>query len=179
MTNCKTKKIYIILTHTGTVLSRIIRGYTGADYSHVSISLDKELTKMYSFGRLNPYNPFIGGFVHEGIDFGTFKRFYKTEAEVYSMELTDWQYKKIKRMIKKIQKNKEAYKFNIIGLFAVGLNIRIERKNYFYCAEFVKYLVENADLECELPNVIHPIDFKDLDEIELEYKGLLREYKIA
>lgn len=33
---------------------------------------------MYSFGRLNPYNPFWGGFVHESIDKGTFKRFYLT-----------------------------------------------------------------------------------------------------
>ena len=69
------KKIYIILTHTGTTLSKIIKNYTKDEFSHVSISLDKDLNEMYSFGRLNPYNPFWGGFVHEGINFGTFKRF--------------------------------------------------------------------------------------------------------
>ena len=38
-------KIYIILTHTGTVLSKIIKKYTKDEFSHVSISLDRELTK--------------------------------------------------------------------------------------------------------------------------------------
>ena len=45
------------------------------------LELDEDLTKMYSFGRLYPYNPFLGGFVHEGLDRGTFKRFKKTNCE--------------------------------------------------------------------------------------------------
>ena len=61
------KKIYIILTNSGTILSRVIKLYTRKEYTHVSISLDKRLRKMYSFGRLNPYNPFYGGFIHEEI----------------------------------------------------------------------------------------------------------------
>ena len=71
------KKIYIILTHTGTILSRIIRHWTKDEFSHISISLDKDLEEMYSFGRLNPYNAFVGGFVREGLDKGTFARFKK------------------------------------------------------------------------------------------------------
>ena len=63
----KTDVIYIVLSHTGTVLSRLIKTFTRAEYSHVSISLDKNLEKMYSFGRINPYNPFYAGFVHEKI----------------------------------------------------------------------------------------------------------------
>ena len=59
------KKIYIILTNTGTVISRIVKIYTRKKYGHVSIALDKKLKNMYSFGRLKATNPFIGGFVHE------------------------------------------------------------------------------------------------------------------
>ena len=59
------KKIYFILTYSGTVLGRIIRFKTKRFYTHVSISLDENLEKMYSFGRINPYNCFVGGFVHE------------------------------------------------------------------------------------------------------------------
>ena len=62
------RKIYIVLSFTGTILSRIVRFYTRKEYSHVSIALDENLDEMYSFGRLNPYNAFIGGFVHEGIE---------------------------------------------------------------------------------------------------------------
>lgn len=63
------RKIYIVLTYTGTLLARIVRFYTKKKYSHVSIALDEDLSRMYSFGRLNPYNAFVGGFVREGINF--------------------------------------------------------------------------------------------------------------
>ena len=62
------KKVYVILSYTGTILSKIVKAFTMKQYSHTSISLDENLKQMYSFGRLNPYNPFIGGFVHEKID---------------------------------------------------------------------------------------------------------------
>lgn len=174
----KTKNIYIVLTYTGTVLSKIIKYYTHADYSHVSIALDENLDEMYSFGRLNPYNPFIGGFVKEGIKRGTFKRFKKTEALVYSVALTEKQYKIISKNIKKFKKNKKEYKFNVIGLFAIGLNIRYTKEKSFYCAEFVKYLVDKAELELDLPDMVQPMDFKDLDNLELMYSGKLRNYNL-
>ena len=63
MEDRRVEKIYIIQSCTGTILSNIIKGYTKNIYTHVSLSLDINLNNMYSFGRLNPYNPFWGGFV--------------------------------------------------------------------------------------------------------------------
>ena len=37
------EKIYIVLTHTGTLLSRLIKAWTKDEFSHVSISLDEKL----------------------------------------------------------------------------------------------------------------------------------------
>lgn len=173
----KTKKIYIVLTYTGTILSKMIKLYTKAEYSHVSISLDKELNKMYSFGRLNPYNPFIGGFVHEGLDIGTFKRFKKTKTEIYSIDVSTKQYNDIKNLLKVMEDNKSIYKFNVSGMFASAFNIKLKREDYFYCAEFVKYIIESADVKITLPELIKPIDFKYLDNTELVYRGVLRNYK--
>lgn len=172
------KRIYLILTYSRTILSRIIKIYTRDEFAHVSISLDEELNQMYSFGRLNPYNPFIGGFVHEGINIGTFKRFRKTQTAVYSIMISDEQYKKIKETIKLIRECPIAYKFNIIGLFGAGFNIRIHMRHSFYCAEFVKYLLEKARVKNNLPEIIKPEDFKKLDNIRLEYKGSLCEYSV-
>lgn len=171
------KKIYIILTHTGTALSKLIKEYTKDEFSHVSIALDIELKEMYSFGRLNPYNPFFGGFVHEYIDKGTFKRFYKTRAKVYSLEITEQQYEAIKNNIEQIKNNKENYKFNIIGLFAAGFHKKIEKEKSFYCAEFVKYVMEKADIKTDLPDIVKPEDFKNIKELQEIYVGLLRKYQ--
>lgn len=173
------KEIYIILAHTGTVLSRIIRWFTGAEFSHASISLNKELSEMYSFGRLNAYNPIRGGFLHERIDKGTFKRFKNTVAKVYSLEVTDEQYKIIKDTIYKIKTEKKQYKFSIIGLFAAGFNIRIKRERFFYCAEFVKHVIEASGIRTELPETIKPEDFKDLKGLNEIYSGKLRNYNLS
>lgn len=174
----KDKKIYIILTYTGTVLSKVIRCYTKAEYCHVSIAFDESLNTMYSFGRLNPYNPFIGGFVEEGINIGTFKRFKNTMAAVYSFDITSKQYRKLKKLVKKVKRERYIYRFNIIGLFASAFNIKIKRKNYFYCSEFVRYLLEESKLKLELPELIKPNDFQKIDRLNLMYHGILKDYSI-
>lgn len=171
------KKIYIVLTHTGTLLSKIIQNYTKDEFSHVSISLDNELKEMYSFGRLHPYNAFWGGFVHEYIDKGTFRRFYKTRSKIYSLEIAEEQFENLNNIIEEIKKAKENYHFNILGLFAAGFDKRIKREKYFYCAEFVKYVMENAKIHTGLPDVVKPEDFKKIDRLQEVYYGLLRKYK--
>lgn len=171
------RSIYIVLTFTGTFLATLIKGYTRKEFAHVSISLDKELEEMYSFGRLNPYNPFKGGFVHEHINSGTFGRFKNTTAEVYRVRVTETQYEKIKETIKRIENEKDTYFFNYIGLFAIGIKKRISYKNRFYCAEFVKYVLDEAGIADNLPDMISPEDFRLLDKKRSIYKGKLREYR--
>ena len=170
------KNIYIVFTFTGTILSRIVKLYTKEEYSHISISLDEELKEMYSFGRINPYNPFIGGFVKEGINKGTFKRFKNTKAAIYSLKLTEEQYDKIVCLIKKMKRKKKIYKFNFIGLCAVSVNYKYKKDNYFYCAEFIKYLFDNADIKNDIPDIVKPMDFEELKKLKLVYEGYLREY---
>ena len=173
------QKLYITLTHTGTLLSRIIKYFTKDEFSHISIALDEELEEMYSFGRLNPYNPFWGSFVHEGIDIGTFKRFRNTRTEVYSLFVTEEQYEKAGKIITYFIENKKKYRFNFIGLACVGINKRVMRKNRFYCAEFVRHVMKSAGIAevNELPKLIKPEDFKKIQGLKLEYKGLLRKYR--
>ena len=171
------KRIYIILTHTGTLLSKIIKMYTKDEFSHVSISLDIELKQMYSFGRLNPYNPFWGGFIHERVNSGTFKRFKNTIAGIVELEVTDEQYDNLRNIIKKMEERINPYRFNILGLILVGFNIKYEMEDHFYCAEFLKYLFEECNIENNLPRLVAPDDFKNLKGIKYIYKGKLSEYR--
>jgi hypothetical protein len=171
-------KVYIVLTYSGTVLSNIVKIYTKKDYSHVSISLDKDLNQMYSFGRHNAYIAFWGGFVHESPKFGTFKRFKKTKTKVYSLDVSKKQYNKITKIINEFDLNKEKYSFNIIGLFAVALHLRVKINRSYYCAEFVKYVLDNALVKTNLPDIVKPNDFEKIEGIELIYKGALNKYLI-
>lgn len=171
------KEVYIVLSYTGTILSKIIKVRTKEEYAHSSISLDGELDRMYSFGRLNPYNAFWGGFVKESIHSGTFKRFKYTTAGIYRMEVTDEQYENLENVIENIKTNRKVYKFNVRGLALAGLNRGKSRKNRFYCAEFVKYVMEKSNIDTSvLPERIKPEDFKKLTNTTLIYKGYLRDY---
>lgn len=172
------KKLYIVLAHTGTILSRIIKIVTGAEYTHASIALDEDLEKMYSFGRKYTYIAFIGGFVKEGCSFGTFKRFYNTEISVYELEVTDEQYELACQRIEYVKVHKDEYRFNILGLALAGINKKVSREKTYYCAEFVKTLLEKSNISTEgLPKVIKPEHFKELKGGKLIYKGLFKTYK--
>ena len=135
------------------------------------------MKELYSFGRLNPYNPYKGGFIHEELNKGTYARFKNTISAVYSLAVTDNQYEKIYSIIEEMKKNKSKYKFNIIGLFLVSINRKYQRKDRFYCAEFVKYILENSLDKKLLPEIVKPMDFLELDNISFVYEGLLINYK--
>ena len=122
----KLKKIYIVLTYSGTNLSKIIKHWTKDEFSHVSIALDEDLQKMYSFGRLHPYNPFWAGLVHEVPNEGTYKRFFRTKTNIYSIEVEDQQFVNLRNIIYKMFENRKKYKFNIIGLLAIGFKKEIK-----------------------------------------------------
>ena len=83
------KNIYILLTHSGTIPSKLVKFYTRNNYSHVSISLKKELTEFYSFGRKKLYNPFIGGFIIESKNSKFYKRFKNTKCVLLKLKVTE------------------------------------------------------------------------------------------
>ncbi len=170
------KKIYFVLTDTGTMLSRIIKFFMKDEYAHISLSLDKDLNHMYSFGRLNPYNPFIGGFIHESTRRGTFKRFKNTRARITVLNVTDEQYEKLRFLILNIKHNRKSFSFNVLGLFAIYFKIKLSKKRCFYCAEFIKYITEKSEIDLNLPELIRPEDFRDIANTKVVYLGLLQAY---
>lgn len=170
------KKIYIVLTHSGSLLSKTIRFIKKYEYTHVSISLDKDLNEMYSFGRIYPYNAFLGGFVKESPKYGTFKRFDKTITKIYYMEIKEEQYYQIKKIIKYFKRKRKNYKFNAIGLLSVAIHLKVTQENSFYCAEFIKYLLDESKIQTNLPDLVTPEDFQNLNNIHSIYNGRLVDY---
>lgn len=76
-----------------------------------------------------------------------------------------------------MEKNKKDYRFNVIGLITVMLHYHLKRENCFYCAEFVKYVLNSSSIELNLPEVIKPEDFQKVEGTDVIYTGFLREYK--
>lgn len=169
------KTIYIVLTDTGTLLSKAIGVYTRKDLNHASIAFDKELTEMYSFGRKQRYNPFIGGFVNENATTGIFRN---ANCAIYKLDVTEEMYEKMRERVLAFERKKELYKYNFIGLFAVALNVELKRKHAYFCSQFVATIMNEADVKLfsVSPNLVKPEHFSETASFQTVYEGSLQTY---
>ena len=169
------KNLYILLTDTGTVFTRLIKSYTKKPYNHASISFDPQLVNAYSFGRKKPRNPLIGGFVQENMRSGLFKH---ASAAIYSCTVNEDQLQKINAYLQKIEAEKEQYRYNFLGLFGVILNKPINREKAFFCSQFVASVLKECDiLDFSKPvSLITPHDIQEAGNFQLVYKGKLADF---
>lgn len=173
------REIYILLTYSGTVLSKIIKAFTREPYSHVSVSLDLDLEEMYSFGRKVPSNPLFAGFVKEDVINGTYARFPKTKCALYSVKISEENYDKLLRELEKFKNCKDRYRYNLAGLVGYMLNRPVDREYRYFCSEFVSEVLSNSGVRLidKPSSLTAPGDFRRCRELNLVYEGGLREYK--
>jgi hypothetical protein len=166
---------YILLTNTGSFLTKLIKLYTKKRYNHASIAFDSNLIEVYSFGRKTAGNPFIGGFVRENVRTGLFQ---DADCALYSFTVTEKQMHNMKTFIQKIEDNKEQYRYNFLGLFGFILNKAIKRKNTFFCSQFVAaVLMESKTIYLDRPiSLIAPADMQNIPTFQLIYEGKLKDY---
>lgn len=174
------KPIYIVVSQTGTVLSRILKAITHREYNHASISLAEDLHIMYSFGRKNPYNPFWGGFVKESASFGTFKRFSNTKVIVLKLCISAKKYEDMHRFIDYMVENPQNYSYNYWGLWLAAFKINFKSNNKYYCSEFVKDILVRFNVEGgdKLAKIVHPMHFLEMPDTETVYCGKLCDYSV-
>lgn len=172
--------IYILLTYSGSMLSRVINRCTGEPYSHVSIAFDEDLNELYSFGRLRPSNPIFAGFVKEDIVNGTYARFPETTCALYSLDIDKVQYRRLKRELKKFTVSEHKHGYNLIGLVGVMVNYPIERKYNYFCSQFVSSILNNSGIRLiDKPTALtSPRDFRECNELNLVYEGNLQSYNL-
>ncbi len=175
------KKVYIVLSQTGTALSRALKLITGAEYNHASISLDGTLHELYSFGRVYPRNPVIGGFVRESKNSGTFKRFCKTKIIVLQTEVSDDIYRRMQNYLCSMYMRKKEFGYNYRGLFLAAVHIHAAHKNHFYCSEFVRHFLIRYGINDFMTSdtIVKPMDFLRLQKWNVVYKGEMQAYTPA
>ena len=169
--------IYLIFTKTGTWLSKLIYIVSNIKYAHASISFDESFRQMYSFGRINPENPFSGGFVEESIYEGVYKKFTKCECMIYRVKVTAGQYCMLQGQISKFTNERNNLRYNFLGLFGILLNMPLGRENHYFCSQFVsEILIESNIFHCEKPPaLIKTNELFSIKNKEIIYEGFLIE----
>ena len=178
MNSSSPKYIYVVLTQTGTLISRIIRIFTQAPYNHSSITTDKDLHDMFSFCRKHSHLPLPAGFYNEDIRTGVFSLFANIPCQIYEIKVTDEQYEAFHKIIDNFKINTKLYSYNLIGLVTMPLGIPLKRKTRFVCSQFVAYTlsqagIANFDKDISL---VTPNDFRYLENARLLYTGNIKHY---
>jgi hypothetical protein len=173
------QSVFILLTNTGTLFTKMIQTYTKAPYNHASISFNRELSEMYSFGRKNPNNPLNGGFVREDIKSGTFSKYPNTTCVIYELQVTEREVEKMKRVLHIFIRSRQKYLYNILGVIGIALKEPVEFSNSYFCSQFVAEILERSGIKLwnKLPALVTPDDFRLSDRLQLIYEGKLSEYE--
>ncbi|MBO5926145.1 MAG: hypothetical protein J6Q38_01115 [Clostridia bacterium] len=170
--------IYIVLSQTGSFVSKGLKVFTKDKYNHVSISLDSGLDEMCSFGRYYAYFPFWGGFVKESTKSGSLKRFKNTESLIIKISANEEKINGVRLKINQMFASKRKYRYDMIGVLLAKFGKNKKRKFRYYCSEFVKeILIENDILKREdCPEIMKPMDFLNVSGGEIIYEGSLHAY---
>lgn len=173
----ETFKIYIVLSMSGTLFSRFLNLFMKSEFVHVSISLDKNLKTLYSFGRKKINTPWNAGFIEEHLDKGIFDM-YNSMCEVLELELSKDEYNLLVEKLEDIISHSDEYKYNFKGLFYTYFNVPKTFMKRFTCTQFVAYLLQEIgalNIEKDASLVL-PKDYYDLN-VRCVFRGRVHDYR--
>ena len=165
------KKVYLMLTKSSTPISLVINLFTRDRYTHSSCSLQPDLKPIYSIGRRFTFLPWPAGFKTEPLDRGFW--FYHRHARVgvYSLELSDQGYEKMKEYIARQEVLKPT--FSYIGIINCAFHKARHYQNKMFCSQFVAEALK-ASGEVEISkdtSLFHPIDIMNLANTKEVFSG--------
>ena len=169
------KTLYIFLTRSGTLLSNLVYSLTGAQYTHISLAFDGDLSTLYSSTRKNGYTMFPAGPSREYLNRGVFLMRENIPCALYALEVTDEAYTRAKRRTQHMMHHGELYRFNSLGLLLCWMHIRWQRRRHYFCSQFVSEVLEKSGA-LTLPKdstLMHPNDYTRLPQLECLYEGCL------
>ena len=169
------KTLYIFLTRSGTLVSNLVYALTGAEYTHISLAFDEDLSALYSSTRKNGYTMFPAGPSREYLNKGVFRLRENIPCALFALEVTDEAYTRAKRRAEHMMAHNELYRFNSVGLILCALHIRWNRRRHYFCSQFVSEVLQKSGaLDLPKPSTLmHPSDYAELPQLRCLYRGTL------
>ena len=138
------RKIYILISQTGTLFSRGIKWYTKQPYNHSAITTDKYFPVFWSFARRWPRLPFPGCFVKEEFNKGTYALFPDTDCIVLAFEAEEEKAEKVDAILESISILKVRLQLFDINFQPFARQSGRVKRHRRTCMEFVAYFVESG-----------------------------------
>lgn len=144
------KYIYVILSATPTKMGKIIRTLTRYELNHASISLNENLTEMYSFARYRAVNPLVGGFVREFPQRLSLGKNVEIYIKVYKIPVSNTKYNNIEAFINGIKNDKEENIYNSLDALGYLFGLRFNAYKAHTCSSFVVKSLCEGDILVKL-----------------------------
>ena len=158
--------IFILLMHTGTPLTKVIKAVTKAEFTHCCISFNPGLDPMYSFGERTKTGEYGFGFLSQNTKADFYKN-HHTKYAVYCMFVSKEARDSMKNRLDFFKKNKNKMKYDCFGLIQVFFNKATDYKNYkYFCSRFVMDIIQaSGDKLDKVVSLWKPNDIKALGNI--------------
>lgn len=171
------KTIYILLTRSDTLLSRLVQLFTADPYTHASISFDQSLQPLYSSARKNGETLFPAGPCTEVFHRGFYYKHRNIPCALYELQVSAEVYEAARLEAQRFARDSHLYSFNILGLIFCKLNIPFHPKSKYFCSQLVAEILSRSNA-LELPkdsSLMKPMDYTRLPQLRCRYRGRLRE----
>lgn len=167
-----THSVYILLTRTSSILSRLIRFLTNAAYTHAALSLDDEFEETYSFTRRNPRLIWPAGLARENLWRGLYFARRDPPCRVYRVRLTEEEYMRIQSRVRAMYADRKHYHYNYLGVAANYFGRQYSTPRRYFCSEFVATMVTTGQEGQTLcPARTRPMDLTEVKDFECVYEG--------
>ena len=176
--NSPQKCIYVVFSRPNSIVSETIGLFTRGEFTHCSITLDRDLRYMFSFGRKYAYFPFIGCYLREELN----NKFYSLSDSLYGriveIPVSDEQYENVKRRLVDFWRNKKNHKYNIAGFF-----FYLFRKDYapdgqYTCSQFVAETLDIYGI-CSINTaytLVNPDELARIVDGNILFEGDIKKY---
>lgn len=145
----KMKPVFLIFSTADDLTSKVIRGFTHSEYSHVCICIDPDFSQIVEFAPRNWDNQ--GKLYFTGMQVNSYKSWkYRNDVQQLAIYV-DWvsllSFEKIKKRIEYFIDRVDETKYDMFGAsiaFALKLTNRVKDSMTWFCSEFVAEIL-NTD----------------------------------
>lgn len=152
--------IAVVFSSTSSKMGRLIRFVTKYQYNHVSLSLEEDLHRLYSFARYCKNAPLVGGFVEESIL--RYIAHTPVPVKICKIPLSAEDYRQITECIAEIRSNSREYIYNSFSAALVPVHRKLLIPKAYTCLEFVQFILS----QCHFENGIRSELFISMPELE-------------